>query len=128
MTYEPLDTNGRIRRYPEEGLRYLQNHRKALSFFAQNPRGTLFLSGDRSNAVTSLAEYREATWKLLDRRINEAGGLKIQTSRDSEWDLWRDKRAIEDLLIRRTRGARSFDSKLAKKRLPEIERMLKDYG
>mgnify|MGYP003554608189 FL=1 len=128
MTYESLDTNGRIRRYPEEGLRYLRNHRKALAFFTQNPRGTLFLASDRSNAVSSLAEYQEATWKLLDRRINEAGGIKIRSSRDDEWSLWRDKRAIEDLLIRRTRGARSFDSKLAKKRLPEIERMLKDYG
>jgi len=128
MTYEPLDTNGRIRRYPEEGRRYLRNHRKALAFFAQDPRGTMFLSSDRSNAVSSLAEYQEATWKLLDQRINEAGGLKIQTSRDSEWDLWRDKRTIEDLLIRRTRGARSFETRLAKKRLPEIELLLKDYG
>lgn len=107
MTYEALDTRGRIVLCPEQGRCFIRAHKAALAFFAEHPKGTLFLASNYGSPVCSLAEYMGAHRALLDKRINMAGGIEIRESRDGEWALRRDKNAIEDLLIRRGREDRA---------------------
>lgn len=124
--YVSLDSTGRIVRYPEAGRYFIRAHKAALAFFALYPKAMLHLGSNSFDYpyVSSLEEYRAANMQLLDKRISLAGNLTIREPRDGTWELKRDQRAMEDLLIRRIRHY-GLETKTAQQRFPEIHARMK---